>query len=59
MDDSTSVTPPFRKGTRDDFWVKTRRKNHADIRDAARQKALKCYGIKIKCIDIAESLTTK
>ncbi len=49
--DVPSVTPPFKKKKIDSFWVKTKKDNTKDIIEAAKNKALKCYGIEISNID--------
>ena len=48
------VIPPFVAGKNDSVRVSTRTKKNQDIFDSARRKMLKCYGVRIKNLEIVD-----
>jgi len=46
------VTPPIRQGVRNSVWVKTPSNDNEEIKEAARNKMMTCYGIEISDITV-------
>lgn len=49
---SCDVEPPIIAGSRNSVWVKTRTRNESEIREAARNKMMVCYGVEIEDITL-------
>ena len=50
--DVLDVTPPIRMGVRNSVWVKTPSDDKEEIKEAARNKMMTCYGIEISDITV-------